>query len=40
MKSRDDQTICELVKTFADLPIRAVASGLVNDIWMRFDLKL
>src|SRR5882724_3151940 len=39
VKSRDDQIICELVKTIADLPICAVACGLVNDIWMRFDLK-
>src|SRR5882724_8590686 len=25
VKSRDDQTICKLVKMFADLPIRAIA---------------
>src|SRR5882724_8364808 len=39
MKSRDDQIICELVKMFADLPIHTNVSGLVNDIWMQFDLK-
>src|SRR5882724_8323401 len=39
MKSRDDQTICELVKMFVDLPICTIASGLVNNIWMQFDLK-
>jgi len=37
VKLRDDNF--ELGKTFADLNICADASGLVDEIWMWFDLK-